>query len=211
MTETQPRSLAIESVKLYSVTAKNITSEDAVAMFRQISALTRENTAIGLLYSSKQCQLTRVTLSGLTDRNDAPVALGGIFELRIVNETHELRWLNQSNNSGIAVVLTESPIDSQSKMSVGASSVVWSEPRIQEVEANRDHRYIVWGEAKHEDHGWTSMTDARIGEIALPITGVAPKQRVEVRAVEYLAVADDDGNTIVVEERLTGLHPLETP
>ena len=166
--------------------------------------LTSDESAFGLLYSSDKCRLIRMTSTELLAAQNSDIKLQNVFELRIFNEAFEFRWLHEHSSNGRAVIVSESKL---AKPSIGD----WIIEFVSDVESQAAHGYQLWGKALSESEadGWTILTDAQIGELRVPLSGLATDQRVALTALEYLGVADDDGNMIVVEERLTGLKAVD--
>jgi len=121
------------------------------------------------------------------------------FEARIFNSNYELRWLNQSNGEGIAVLLSEQGIESYFKKSVDLDAI-----------KAQEQAYFLWGEGYKAilKPGWSRLTTARLGKLDIPVGGVnQSKQRVKLITKEYFqCLAELHGNVIVAEERLMDLQ-----
>ena len=154
--------------------------------------------AVGLFYSAVKCQFGKVSGAVVSDENSTSLDLAGVFEARIFNNVAELRWLNLSGGKGRAVLLSQADI--KNYLTADAES-------IQAIEMI-DSQYLLWGEANENRKigaGWSWLSSARIGKLAVPIADLNSKERVKLRFREYLGECDDYGNVAVVEERLIGL------
>jgi CRISPR-associated protein (TIGR03984 family) len=157
--------------------------------------------AIGLFYSPSACRIGKVCVGVVTDETDVVLDLTQVFEARIFNAQGELRWLNRSGGQGQAVLLAEQPIEQYLTEPI--------EP-IQAIEVI-DSQYLLWGEgtgSKPIAEHWSYLSAARIGKVAVPIDGVNRKDRVKLLFCEYLGEWDDQGNIVVLEERLIGLKRI---
>ncbi|MBE9055642.1 CRISPR-associated protein Csx19 [Sphaerospermopsis sp. LEGE 08334] len=182
-------------VTLYGrCTQKNITLNSALE--KCASALSN---AVAIIYSPTSCQFAKVQENGhLANANNQILSLDKVFELRAFNQNCELRWLNELNGEGKAVLISEQNISD------------YLDENIAEIEIldTIHQQYILWGDkAKTESSsGWCKLSTARIGSIDVPVQGLTANERVYLNAVEYLKVTDENGNVSVVEERLTGLE-----
>lgn len=157
--------------------------------------------AIGLFYSLPWCrfgQLQQVDNTTTVRDFEGDMQLDLVFEARIFNKNAELRWL-KSGSTGAAVVLSESKT---------LPGLRWLPSLDASLEIEPVYRisYLLWGEGTNIqlDNGWSCLTAARIGKLYVPISGVKPKQRVQLVAKEYMSKVDCYGNMAVVEERLIG-------
>lgn len=154
---------------------------------------------IGLVYSPNSCEFVRLEAGELKNYSGETIDYSTIFEARIFNETAELRWLNQNEGHGIGVILSESVLESPLPKQIDI---------LDELEAN-ENQYLLWGKginSKGEENGaWGTLVAARIGGLAVPISGIEQDRRVFLKAREYLKAVDNFGNFGVVEERLLGL------
>ncbi len=179
---------------LYGRTSLFITLTDAL----QVCAQPLKE-AVALLYSPNACQFAKLQANGyLVDSEGTFIDLNAVFEARVFNHTCELRWLNNSNGQGEAVLISENPITSYLETDIEPLKPL----------STHEQQYLLWG--KSTDHattdGWSILAAARIGKLPVPIREVATEQRAYLQACEYLAVVDDYGNVAVVEERLIGLE-----
>jgi CRISPR-associated protein (TIGR03984 family) len=181
---------------LYHYHQYEITLESAVD-----SCKNHLQAAIGLLYSPKKCELVKLDNSGkLVDSyNRLKFNNLGVFEARFFNLNCELRWVNESNGNGTAVLLSESDI-----------TLTGFEKGLQEFITAIDQQYLLWGEpAKHPPNadGWQRLAEARIGKLDIPLDNpLKPKDRVFLTSEEYIAEVDDFGNCAVIDERLIKLE-----
>lgn len=129
-----------------------------------------------------------------------------IYEARIFNKTAELRWLNQENGRGDAVVLCE---DSAKKFfDINASEF---RPNNKGIVDTIEQTYLLWGESVGASIGdWAKFAEARIGSFFVPIATITQgNQRAQFTAIEYLGEYQD-GNVAVAEERLCGIEMVST-
>ena len=175
-------------------TTTNITLKSALE--KSASALSH---AVAIIYSPTCCQFAKVQENGnLTNAKNEIISIDKVFELRAFNQNCELRWLNELNGEGKAVLISEQNISD------------YLDHKISEISAldTIHQQYILWGEKAKtvSTSGWGKLATARIGSIDVPVQGLTANKRVYLIAVEYLKVTDDNGNVSVVEERLTGLE-----
>ena len=155
--------------------------------------------AVAIIYSPTSCQLAKVQENGdLINANNQILALDNIFELRAFNQNVELRWLNELNGEGKAVLISEKDICGYLDECVSLIGILDTIPQ----------RYILWGKGVKtvSTSGWGKLATARIGSIDVPVRALTADKRVYLNAVEYLQVDEEYGNVSVVEERLTGLE-----
>lgn len=175
-------------------TTTNITLKSALS-----NCATALSEAVAIIYSPTSCQFAKVDQNGdLTNANNEILSLDKVFELRAFNQNSELRWLNESNGKGKAVLISKQKI----------SSYLYNDiSEIQEL-GTIHQQYILWGEKASTEltSGWAKLSTARIGSIDVPVRGLAADKRVYLNAVEYLKADEKYGNVSVVEERLTGLE-----
>ncbi|MBL8149238.1 MAG: TIGR03984 family CRISPR-associated protein [Blastocatellia bacterium] len=161
---------------------------------------------VGILYAPDKCSFVRLERDGkVTNEQGKELNIDRVFEARLFNSEAELRWLNESNGLGKAIVVSRQ--DKKDK----ANYFEFSEPL--KTCGAICQSYLLWGEGysesdKQMQEGWSCLAEARIGKIYVPINGVAKKgERVLLKAVEYLRESDEEnGNVIVFEELLTGLE-----
>jgi len=200
--------------ELHWISRPDATADEAVAAFARLPSPDDSSSPdrIGLLYSPRACRFARLHDGKPCDEHNREIALRDVFELRFFDAHHELRWRNDSAGKGRAVILGELP--------VAPPDDVWkrhSLPFLEKIESRNDERgpqYLLWGTVHAGDHsalaeGWSRLSEARIGELRIPHRGDSPSGRLVLRAIEYLADGDDDGNVVVVEQRLTGLAPYQ--
>ncbi len=187
---------SFQATSLYSYRAeKMLTLSDAIAACNHVL-----EGAIALLYSPQACTLVQLASdSTLRNAGNNEVNLTNVFEARIFNEACELRWLNCVDGSGDAALIAESE-----QTAAGFAAI---HPKPCEALAQR---YLLWGErAKNQPNseGWQRLAEARIGKIDIPLAqAFKQEQRIYLKTLEYLAVADVYGNVAVIEERLVKLE-----
>jgi len=183
---------------LYGRASDNITLQAALKSCA--STLTNGSHGVALLYSPTCCQFAKVQSNGdVTDSNNESLALKNVFEARAFNETCELRWLNELDGQGRAVL-----ISSQQDI-IGYLSESLSV--LEELDTIKQ-TYILWGKGVKTISigGWGKLAAARIGSLSVPVTGLTTNKQVYLNSIEYLQEIDEYGNVAVVEERLIGLE-----
>ncbi len=192
---------------LYSYASTNeVTLADAL---RDCRTVLQQPSAIALLYAPNWCRFARLNSAGdLCGSDDKPINLDPVYEARVFDNDIELRWLNEAQGNGRAVLLSET------------EQAVANYTPLKTIESVRTigQTYLLWGEGVDVKpaQGWSRLTTARIGHLEVPVDGVAalvqahPDDKVNVllHVKEYLAVADKHGNVAVGEERLCGLTPV---
>ncbi len=189
---------------LYGRTAKSLTLTEAIQGCGSVL-----NNSVALLYSHRFCRFGKlkecdniydsrgkiIPLEYDSDEHDASY----IFEARIFNEQYELRWLNEDNGLGKAVLTSEESIDnylSEDLRELIASDII-------------NQQYLLWGEktTNQLSAGWQRLAIARIGALDIPVEqSLTKQQRVYLNTREYLAAIDEYGNMAVVAERLINLE-----
>jgi CRISPR-associated protein (TIGR03984 family) len=107
--------------------------------------------AVGLFYSPESCKFGKIQGDQVKDATGNNLDLNRVFEARIFNQQSELRWLNQSNGTGRAVLLSQTNIDS------------YLPDRVAEIEAIDiiDSQYLLWGEGTGQnDDTWSCISAA---------------------------------------------------
>lgn len=163
-----------------------LTAAQALAALVEVSA----TPAIGFGYRPEDAAWFRLEPDGTpTDRRGTPFPLAGVFQLRAFNPTHELRWRTDHRGVGTAILVSDQ---------------ISSPQRRPQVHGGYDR--LVWGTVtSHDETGWLTLYDPRIGTLDVPFDGPAPvDRRVWLRAVEYQE-EDQHGNVSIVDERLTAL------
>jgi CRISPR-associated protein (TIGR03984 family) len=149
--------------------------------------------AVGLFYSPESCKFGKVQGDQITDETGKNLDLNRVFEARIFNQQAELRWLNQSNGTGRAVLLSQTDIHHY---------LTEDTPEIHAIDII-DSQYLLWGEGTDRtNENWSCISAARIGKLSVPIGKIARNDRVKLRFREYLGVCDEHGNVAVVEEQV---------
>lgn len=179
---------------LYGRFSKDILLQEALK--NCASALSE---GVAILYSPSCCQFAKMqTDETLRDFKDKIIDIKDVFEVRVFNENHEFRWLNERNGKGRSVLISESSISTYLSDFIEDLKELDVIPR----------QYILWGKGVSNTSisGWGKLVEARIGTLHVPVTGLTADKRVYLNAVEYIKEVDDNGNVAVVEERLTGLE-----
>jgi CRISPR-associated protein (TIGR03984 family) len=194
-------------VILYGRCTQNITLK--LALEKCASALCKNSEGVAIIYSPICCQFAKVEQNGdLKDANNQILSLDKVFELRAFNQNYELRWLNESNGEGKAVLISEQNISDYLDDDIPEIQVL-NIPEI-EIVGTINRQYILWGEGARNQStsGWGKLATARIGSIDVPVSGLTANKRVYLKAVEYLkeTADDDNGNVSIVEERLIRLE-----
>jgi CRISPR-associated protein (TIGR03984 family) len=155
--------------------------------------------AIALLYSPEICCFARLEDSVLVAAA-GEIDVSSVFEARVFNEACELRWLNERNGRGRAVLLSEAP---QTCLDEGIAPLKF-------LETLRE-TYLLWGEQIDSDPatGWSRVGRSRMGAIAVPVAPLPKGACVYLQVREYLGEIGNHGNVTVIEERLIGLTDLE--
>ena len=133
------------------------------------------------------------------------IGLTQVYEARFFNATGELRWLRDpaADGSGSAVWIAE----------VGMALAGWEKIAPLDVEPLSDtdtHRLLtgILADPHESLTGWSWMDAQRHGKVAVPVS-----QRLAYVVREYLGSAPgsagDDGNKMVVEERIIGITVVE--
>ncbi|WP_374690957.1 CRISPR-associated protein Csx19 [Accumulibacter sp.] len=133
--------------------------------------------------------------------------LAQVYEARLFAESGELRWLRDPEDAGgrgDAVWLSESPVDRAGWLPLDPLAGLT-------VIAGRRLLTGVLGEPR--ESGWSGMHAPRHGEVAVPAVGAAG-ERLCLISREYLGAAPgtagEDGNDLVVEERLLAIAVCNT-
>lgn len=194
--------------KLYNYKMSNVTLSDAIKQCNNYL----EN-AIAFLYSPKNCLFAKLDKDGnlinsQNDKVDLNYHEHYIFESRIFNEFCELRWLNNRDGEGDAVLITQIEVTELSDYLIKLNE---NKPIIDTIH----QQYLLWGENANNSpsDGCLRLSTARIGKVEIPFNDtLKDHHRVYLNTVEYLAEIDDYGNVAVIEERLVNLsqHPLSS-
>lgn len=169
-----------------------------------------------LLYAPGACLLARievvpggekgrVRITAYTNHKveDIDVKAKAVYEARVFNSQAELRWLNEGDGIGRAVVLC----DSQERKYFDAVPEVAAGCECRPA-GSLDQGYLLWGTSTGKAdtaNPWSQFAEARVGAFYVPIGGVTVGQeRAQFTATEYLCEYAD-GNVKVMDERLTGL------
>lgn len=185
--------------QLYGRANNEMTLKDALTA--SLPVLSAKKT-VALLYTPQHCKLAVLQNGVLRQSDGMAVDLTEVFEARVFNEDAELRWLNEQDGTGRAVLLSDSAL-TVSALDKDAS--LWV------LDKQLEQTYLLWGEGvEHAKAGlpaeWSRLTTARIGKLDVPLANVGKSGLVQLLAKEYLAVCDPHGNVAVVEERLLKLE-----
>jgi len=181
-------------------TKKNIPLN--LALSQCVSALCHKSPGVALIYSPTRCQFAKINQidGSLTDSNHQTINLESVFELRAFNQDCELRWLNDFDGFGRAVLISGENLDISSYLDqdVPEISALYTIPQT----------YLLWGKGSGTtaNSGWGKLSAARIGFIDVPLAGITKDKRVYLKSMEYLSQVDQHGNISVVEERLYKLE-----
>ncbi len=198
---------AVSRLTLHVLSTNTLTSlEGCVREFKSLAALSSENLAVGWAISPDSCAAMRMTDSDVQQMPSDSSVQGKPFEVRLFTKDYDVRWLQVRPGLGRAAIVTELHVNDSELATLGEN---WKLACHEQVEPIRDQNYLVWGKvlASVPDSAWTTMTDARIGEIQVPVSNANKGQSVVLKYVEYLHEADEDGNVVVFEERLCGFLP----
>lgn len=165
--------------------------------------------AIALFYSPTTCRLLRLVDGEFKDSDDKTFnRFADVFEGRIFNKNHELRWLNRDRGKGEVVLLSES------KLALNTND--WNV--LDEINCEPlDQKYLIWGQKtknQPSQNNWQRLAEARIGKLDIPIDKELEEQeRVYLITREYITEWIDNnsnsksyGNFSVIEERLIKLE-----
>ncbi|MDJ0597481.1 MAG: CRISPR-associated protein Csx19 [Crocosphaera sp.] len=206
---------------LYQIGLSDVTLLDIIQLYKK-----KLKDAIALLYSPQSCYFARLQetndLGKLmifdSEKTNREIDLvlnyqkSYIFEARIFNEHYELRWLNDYNGKGKAVLLSEVPLSNDSGIDQEFSSSL--EPYDQSSGLFKfidtiPQQYLIWGE-KIDDKSldnWVTVSTARIGSLNIPFNKDLDKnKRIYLKTLEYFKEVDECGNVSVIEERLVNLE-----
>ncbi|MEV5575466.1 CRISPR-associated protein Csx19 [Spirillospora sp. NPDC052269] len=123
----------------------------------------------------------------------------GVFEARVFDEHTELRWLDNADDIGRTVMLSED-----------AAALPAAFATLDPVKATGTVTggYLLWGKAVQASDGWTTLTTERIGSLRVP-GEFSRGGHVALVTREYIARDPNHGNAYVAEERLLGFEPSE--
>ncbi|MFN7949860.1 MAG: CRISPR-associated protein Csx19 [Blastocatellia bacterium] len=194
--------------QLYCRTQTNIALADALTNCRDILQSAEGSQTVALLYAPDRCRFATFADGQLRDEKGVALnaqTVRNVFEARVFNPVAELRWLHTAHGAGDAALLAEQDIASYLAHTPVAACEF---DRLDELEP-LEQIYLLWGESTGSAPapGWQRLTAARIGRLDVPLPQpLAPRQRVQLLAREYLREVDKYGNVAVVEERLLKLE-----
>ena len=180
-------------------------AEEGVSFPKMVGQSTRffqADGAVALLYAPRWCKLCLLSLDGRLESDGRSLTedeMGDVFEARLFSSKGEVRWLARERGKGKAVFLSEEDLDGFKGTDLAAVEAV----------AKLENSYVLWGTAVGEtaDGNWSRLEEYRMGSLAVPLSGLAPRERVAIRSREYVA-CDDDGNAYVAEELLVRLEVI---
>jgi CRISPR-associated protein (TIGR03984 family) len=177
-------------------------SEDDVALRQVLSVyplFSDGKLPTALVYTPSHCFVAVLNDGRLWRTRGREVPLDQVFEARVFSCRAELRWLHRSNGDGGAVLLSEDP-DCLSE----CGNTLTEDVSLTALETVK-HTYLLWGKGVNvETDGWSLLTEARIGKLWVPLTGLGDG-RAHLSAVEYLAEYDGSG-TVVGNGRPAGME-----
>lgn len=184
---------------LHAQSSANITLSEAIN-----KCLNPLEDAMVLFYSPKSCQVLKLEKDGnLFDSKGEIIKTNYqdnyIFEARIFNENYELRWLNEDEGKGTAVIISENDFDNCLAKKLDSLEII----------DTINQQYLLWGEKVKTklNEGWQRLSAARIGSLDIPLSqSLSQEKRVYLNTREYLKIMDNFGNVRVIEERLINLE-----
>lgn len=180
---------------LYGRANKKMTLSDALTAC--LSVLSTKKT-VALLYTPQHCKLALLENGVLRQSKGEVIDLKEVFEARVFNEDAELRWLNEQDGSGRAVLLSAREIPQPCRNQLPDDASLQALHTLPQT-------YLLWGEGVDQTKarakngladGWSRLTTARIGWLDVPVPGIQEKERVHLKALEYLAEYDADGKLV---------------
>lgn len=157
----------------------------------------------GICYAPLACGFAE-WIGGRFVAADRRLELEQIFEGRFFDEQGEFRWLRDPAGGGKGTAIY---VADQTDGFTGLG-----DPEPLPVLGWCDETYLVWGQScgPHDDQeDWSCVSSAAIGTLLLPVGDLPNGYRVALEVREYFALArgeaGEDGNVVVVEERLRGL------
>ncbi|MBY0523612.1 MAG: TIGR03984 family CRISPR-associated protein [Gemmataceae bacterium] len=189
--------------KLFIYTRQAVSLSEAMEGYRSGAGSER---ATAILYSPQRCLLAAWESGQFQGHAGQSIDTASVFEVRVFNETAELRWQSDAGpkQRQRAVILTEQDISK----SLGAT---WLS-RDQDCDDKLHQTYLLWGQGTGTTMapGWSELATARIGKLAVPLNGVGRNQRVLLKSIEYLAAEKQHGNVTVLDERLVKIGDEQT-
>src|SRR5258707_4284685 len=196
----------LETTTLY--VSRTATPELTAAVSDFVGRFSSLPKTCALLYAPNKCFLSVVNEEGKFLGAGGEIDASSVFEARVFNETAELRWLNEADGKGAAVVLCQS--DKPDFFGANAKRFT---PSGNELVGNIEQTYLLWGQSTGRMKvGWTQFATARLGEFPVPLEVERREKQdgyAQFTAVEYLGEYED-GNVAVCEERLTGIRAADT-
>lgn len=155
--------------------------------------------AVALLYEPDRCLVGRLDdAAEVRDAEGRAIPLASVFEARIFTPQRELRW-TMTPEAGRAVLLSEE----------AAPALGWKLAEV-EIHERWEQTYLLAGQVEETAQaGWARLTSARTQALLVPVQGA--RNRVRLRALEYVRREPNNGNCYVFEERLVELEPVPEP
>ena len=120
-----------------------------------------------------------------------------VFEARYFQQGCEVHW-RARGNTGVINIWIE---DSHGKFSQAEQYGAYTDQQVVDVV---DNEYLCWGIIDDSSQNWARLSDSRVGDYYLPMSGIVGSKAV-ARSREYLVCeADCDGNVGVLTELLVG-------
>lgn len=150
-----------------------------------------EKPTYAVLYAPKKCHLVLFDGANFVDEAGAiKVEAAGVYEARVFNAEKELRWVKNFDHKTIS-----------------DADFVNEKEFVRKID---NQKYLLWGQSTGKSSGdWTQFAEARIGAFFVPLKNVAEKDYAQFTAVEYLMSENENGNTFVADERLTGISEVK--
>jgi CRISPR-associated protein (TIGR03984 family) len=176
---------------------------DQVTLAGALAAAVRvlADDAIGLMSTTAWHGFVRLDGADLRTPNRI-VNLAEVFEARIFDGTVELRWLNEHDGAGRAVLLADDP------SALTAAAPPFEKEQCEPVsDVPDDQQLLLWGrplDPNPDPSGWMTLAEHRIGRMPVPGLGAAPSADGHDPVLwlrEYITT-DNYGNAYVLDERL---------
>lgn len=147
---------------LHAQSSVNITLSEAINQ-----CLNQLEDAIALLYSPNSCQVLKLEKDGNLSNSKGEIINTNyqdnyIFEARIFNQNYELRWLNEDEGKGTAVIISENDFDNCLAKKLDSIEVI----------DTIKQQYLLWGEKAKTtlNEGWQRLSASRIGSLDIPLS-----------------------------------------
>ncbi len=165
-----------------------------------------EQGATALIYTPDACMLAHLGSDGrLIGSSGQPVQTSAVYEARVFHDAAELRWWNDPSPQRAH----RTTILAESRHNGWASAGMTEVPFAKQIIDRLEQQYLLWGTGETRVEGlavgWSALATPRIGRLDVPVGPIGARDRVVLRAIEYLAEYED-GNVGVAEERLQRLE-----